>query len=562
MRYVLFFALCIFSASSHAYNCNSFWAAGFPDPEIAGEAVACDEFLPMVATHPSAMVYYTNSIAITEDSKLRLNLLAEALDYAFGKYVALGDMPTVKAIFYHRPHFGDRNALASAMITHFTEGESCPIMIYPSSNSLSKEYFQQLIARELFHCYQKKNAKEQVAAVNNLYIGDWWFNGLAQMFSNIVYPSNDFEYSTVHFAPLNASGLLYEQESSYRLVHFFQSYFNNSGASARVLTNMMLRFPTTSGSSEAETAMRIPDVANKFHKYAEELTAENLKDSSGVTAPLTVIPTPIEVTNAVTQTISLEHSDFTVKPYRLIFPAGGKYTLSLTVSSPTKVTMRKVEETEFRPVLSEITTDCDQDRKYDIVMTSVNSIPSGYTATLTIERQDNEACECDVNKLPKDSCLVGAWVLDNSSLDSFMRRTLGSMPNSRYEGSSGVYAAEFLASGEVVFKVQDFKTNVSLNHGAGRGSMVQTTNGTAVSRYSTGNHKICAQPQNNGLASETVVTVGGRTMRQRSTPPFDMATRSFTYACEGDTLVYKEAKGVGPGGSDMTFDFVFKRLGL
>ncbi|MCM2350511.1 MAG: hypothetical protein NDI69_10865 [Bacteriovoracaceae bacterium] len=47
---------------------------------------------------------------------------------------------------------------------------------------------------------------------------------MAQIFSNFVYHAHDFEYHS-YFAPLTPETPLYEQESPYRLVHFFQSHF-------------------------------------------------------------------------------------------------------------------------------------------------------------------------------------------------------------------------------------------------------------------------------------------------------------------------------------------------
>lgn len=549
----------LFSMSSFAYNCTAFWANGFPDADVRREEVQCDEFLPVTPINPRIKIYFTNGAAVTEEMKTSMRVMASALSYAYAKYDGLGNMPYVKAILYHRSHYSDANALAYSFVNFYSEPEACPILFYPLSLALSKPHFEQLAAHELFHCFQKKNFKEQVNVVTNQYEGMWWFEGMAQVFSNFVYPAHDFEYHS-YFAPLTPETPLFEQESPYRLAHFFQSYFNNTGMSERRLVEVMRAFPTSALGDEAQLAARIPQIADKFHKYAEELTAGTLRDSSGAIAPLRANPTVIELSNAVRQEVRLSYTDFTVQPTRITFPAGYRYRLTLNLPGPTKVTMKKAEETHFLPFMDMVVSSCDEDRKFDIVMTSVNPLIAMNTATVIVEREQLEECACDVNKPPKDECLVGTWELDLTTMEAFLRRTIGSIPGTEVRGAAGSYRATFLESGEAYFKPEELTTLVHMQRAEDVTIIKNIINGSAQSQYSTGEGMICSRPIANNLSQRMIVTSDGRTHEQMITPPFEMGTYHFTYGCEGDTLIYKEALGVGPSGSNMTFDYVFRRI--
>ncbi|MCM2350512.1 MAG: hypothetical protein NDI69_10870 [Bacteriovoracaceae bacterium] len=113
--------------------------------------------------------------------------------------------------------------------------------------------------------------------------------------------------------------------------------------SERRLVEVMRTFPTSALGDEAQLAARIPQIADKFHKYAEELTAGTLRDSSGAIAPLRANPTVTVLSNAVRQEVRLSYTDFTVQPTRIIFPAGYRYRHTHNLPGPAKVTMKKAE---------------------------------------------------------------------------------------------------------------------------------------------------------------------------------------------------------------------------
>lgn len=557
---MLYGLVILFSLSSFAYNCTSFWANGFPDRDHMRVENLCDEFLPERPINPKIKIYFTKPSEVTAEQKSRMAAMADALSYAYAKYEGLGRMPDVKAILYHRPHYSDADSLAFSFLNFYNEREACPILFYPLSLSLTKPHFQQLVAHELFHCFQKKNLKEQVNVVLNDREGLWWFEGTAQFFSNAVYPNSDFEYHS-YFAPLAPEALLHEQESPYRLGHFFQSYFNNTGMSERRLVDVIRRFPTTATGDEAQVVARIPNIAMTFHKYAEELAAENLRDSSGAVAPLRANKTIQELTTAAHQEISVPYSDFTVQPVQLVFKAGRRYQLTLNLPAPTKVTMKKAEEVNFLPFMTVVTTPCEEDRKYDVVMTSVNPSLTAYTATIAIDSEQSPECACDVNKPPQDQCLAGSWTLDLSTMQAFMRRMMEGIPGTQVGEVSGLYDVTFLATGEAYFKPQELTSYVYLHREDGTTEMKSVMNGHAQTQYSTGQNMICSRSVLNNLNQRMTVTSNGNTQTTDISPPFEIGTYHFTYACEGDTLIYKEALGVGPHGSNITFDYVFRRIG-
>ncbi len=151
-------------------DCAALWLAGFPLEGVS--TYPCFEYtrteVPGVATYtiyfPAAWVADPTYSPWFE----RAHAAADESLQVLGRYGAFDD---VSIIFSLLP-------AARASILATTHGyqddrrETCPILIYPLAFGISEGEFKQIVAHELFHCYQFRNLSGQMTVPNA--ISDWW----------------------------------------------------------------------------------------------------------------------------------------------------------------------------------------------------------------------------------------------------------------------------------------------------------------------------------------------------------------------------------------------------
>ncbi|GEM_PF-2391567 len=213
-----------------ADDCATFWEQGIPDTPRRRTGAPCEQFTPeATGTLAPHGIFVSQSISGETAVRAQLEIIGAAMKQAIARYEEKAPAPMITLIRFDEPYFADANAFAFTFTEFFSSEETCPILVYPHSTTLARSELEQLIAHEVFHCVQKRNFSEQVSAA---VIGDrpglWWFEGIAQYFSNVVFPGNNFEYSARFPAP-HPQEPFFNERNPYSTENYWQVYANHAG---------------------------------------------------------------------------------------------------------------------------------------------------------------------------------------------------------------------------------------------------------------------------------------------------------------------------------------------
>ena len=325
----------------------------------------------------------------------------------------------------------------------------------------------------------------------------------------------------------------------------------------------MRSFPTVPYTSEIKVFADLLQSEKFFHLFAQELILKNLRDSSGTNAPID-IPEVITMMVAETpvQTLNLEFKTQMIMPFHLTFPKGAKYRLRVLDAAGVKVSARQVGAASFGTVPTEITTECDSEYSLEVLATATRAEPMGAKIKIQIERGPQEECQCQVDRPISDSCIIGKWEIVHPRVEDHLRRMLemGPMTVERVE-STGNFTVEITPEGRTIWTAAPWEVFIRTQQRGGEIMDMRTVNeGQFISKVSNGNGILCNSGLSTTMRATMYMTVRGQTQTKPTNPTVNGIPHRFTYKCDGDILDYMEAIGVGPGGSNMRFDYQLKRI--
>jgi len=426
MKFILFLLLASFySHWAMALDCTSLWSSGFPDQGRTHTSFDCQE---VETGSGQVKLFYSHDVASTPNLNEMTEAIKASLVRSYSRYHGLGAMPDIKAIIYHRPSYQDRTddfTYASAITEFPSSSEACPIIVYPHAFHLDTNYLKQLIAHEVFHCYQWKNYTTRTTLGTGHHLGVWWLEGTAEFMSNYVYPTIDMEYDS-HFVDAYLPRTPMPQQRGYGLVSFFQSYYNQTGGTAQSILDFITGMPSTTAQDQVRALNQIPAIKSKFHQFARSMVIPNLTDSSGEMAMLAPIPAVerIEVPAATTHfQKTLQILPFTTHNIKLLLKKGKKYRLFVTGDSDAVASIGNALDDSWNSLPYELTTFCDADESDELLITVTKNDLNPVTLNLQIDSEDStQACPCASSVV--DQCLVGNWQLDPTSMRSLVERML------------------------------------------------------------------------------------------------------------------------------------------
>lgn len=557
---LLFLLISYYSFNSFAAIDCRLWQRGFPDRGNERTEFSCTKIL---TTNIKVDFYVSDLLTASTTSDQLKNDSKEALVKSYEAYARLGEMPQIKAVLYHKPFFDDTSELityASAITEFARRGEACPVIIYPAGMEMDRSYFKQLIAHELFHCFQWKNYKAKVDLGTSQGIGLWWLEGTTQFMSNYVYPRANMEYSSMFDSYLPLTPL--NEQSGYGNVHFFQSFFNQNDEDPSSLVRFMGLMPANASGSQVGALGGISNISDIFHEFAKSMSIPNLRDSSGNQAPLSSVG-PADIV-AVENLGGVFEKEFSIQPYTvhnviLPLPKGYKYKISLSGDDNMKYSIRHYDEEEWHDFPIERTMGCEFDESYEIVFSATGDNLNLATANLKIESVEAESCPCKNTTV--DQCMVGNWELDPNSMRNFVMAVIGDQATvTSVEGHENM---SFDSTG---------LAKVDMNWtGVGNGDMAGTP--TEVSLSLKGNYDVqIFKKESNLLCSNMVrrdvvgnmrVTANGYTFNLplNAGTPHD-GTERQTYTCNQRELVISTTIPPGPNGSgtDNPIEIVWRYL--
>jgi hypothetical protein len=413
------------------------------------------------------------------------------------------------------------------------------------------EDFKQIVAHELFHCFQWWNLLEQ--HVNAHPDSKWWVEGSATYFSNVAYPQNDLEHWDFLLRLDNRSLDQTIFEMSYEDYLLFQYLANRIGDDG--VLDLIKSLPISPGLDAQAAAMaRQASIDEYFQEFTEAFLDNKILDTSGEL--ITVLPHPNygpALTLRAAENLLLEGPAFQLVRYTIEFEE--EQGLIIKVDSDEASGTYNAREVDavgsWGPMPEEV--GC-KGTSYLIAMTSIE--PGSATNRLSLAAEPGEVT-C--------SCVVGEWVLDLPSYQVVLQSTVPP-ENIIVESVAGSETLKFFQDGSMVGHWDALTSrNLIRTELAGEIHLLPheiimdgEVNGMYFITEATGEYFVEEEGEIHYVSSvstlQAISIIDGVELEPVEVDQADALGSSQSYTCEGDLLTLFPPIGSGAG-------LLFKRSG-
>jgi len=437
-------------------DCAALWAAGFPAPTDSG-SFPCFLANSQRIGGRTYQVFFPTMWMGDAAKAPYYEMTRQAIADSVPVMRRYGDMRSIYFVFNYAAHpTSPMTTLASTFWGYFQVGEACPVIIWPALLALSEAEFKQTIAHEIFHCFSAFNLRDQMFGAGSDM--DWWQESGAEYFSNLVYPSTDYEYRFL--AEFNErSNTTPLVSMTYQNFLFIQFLGNELGPEGVI--DFFRSMPTQPGIDKQLAALAdYPDMANLFEEFTQKFLDNRIQDTSGAIKPYTPLTPPLNVSQ-LTGGPGL-YKPFVLRRYNVFFPMGTNYMVTHPDSpADVRIGYRPSWAPGFWSPEASVEAGCDDMNMilYTIGTGRVNQ-PGQFPIALT-----EEPMSCN------DACLVGQWQLDNNSYANYaapllLRPDPSTRPNpngARLKSVEGVSYLSFTNDGGLLQDFNDFVISVTLD---------------------------------------------------------------------------------------------------
>jgi len=482
-------------------DCIDVLANGISDDEDLDTGGACFYFVEAAIEGNQLRVYYPTA---WEDDDDRRALVETALDGLATSVVVYGGLATV----------GDINAVFSltdsgtalAQQSYFDDGAPCPITLFPAASGRPTESFRQTVAHETFHCVQDWSYETEPYDTHQ-----WWLEGSAEYFSNVVYPAANDEH--IWTSTFDVNSLSHDPTGmSYENTVFFQYFANVEGVSAVI----DLLETVSSAGATLDSLASVDRMDEIWQDFVTAFVADAVFDPGGGTVGAAVSGSDAFRIDRE-QTIDYEALPMRATRYWTDYSKGMHFEQNTNDATLYAVADRRefhdIDAWTKMPV--DVRPTCEEWIAYIVVVTTVDE-----PRTLATEVTNAEDAVCD-------PCLLGTWGLQLQTFADYIVTLISSegaaIPNLelRIDGS---YEFEFTADGAL-------RTDRNLRVKpivAGLGAPETTITGTENGSYDSDGGRLTVS----GLQGDSTADVGGVSASVFNGP--DGATTSYT--CESSVL--------------------------
>lgn len=556
-------------------NCNTLWAKGYPDPRFP-EGLDCtfsEKWETSVGT--GEVYHYTKGFPLSPDDTGFTFRAREVFKAVSDKVLALREESSIK--LYFKPLtfiFTDqkaiKNEIAMVRVGHAGDDESCPIIVYIDSfKKQTPERQQQMLAHEIFHCIQDTIWREKIIDTPKR-AHEWWSEGSAVWFSNLVYPkaNQEFDYNDDYMG--NSPLVLQKEDDSYGTYLFFQSFSQGWIGNDAVLS-MIEDMPEEGGTADQFSAvLDYPSIELHFHRFAQEVTSNRVKDADGafMATSLSTLNDSYKVKEGennfewFNEILTIRITDIQLPPQTIVTVDN----VSDPDSTVNPMDMRATGTVgEWNPLIVGYPSTVDMSCKafpksIDILSSYAGSDPTNEKFKLKI-KAEKATCQC-VEKVEFDKCLVGDYELDKPSLDKVFARIFNHK-DYVVENSSGSYTLSVNPGQKFTFTETDFNASVIIKddeHGDIR--VLVTMNGSTDAQAKLlSKNEICFSDIGSDYAIRIQVFFPMGVAD--STNPYsnfdEFAQGSTKFRCNKDELVLIRMLPTGPDGEDQPQELRFIR---
>jgi hypothetical protein len=164
---------------------------------------------------------------------------------------------------------------------NFLAGEPCGVVAYTQLQSFTVANFKQVIAHEIGHCF---NGETFVAQRDLDYqIRKWWEEGVADYWSNFVYPPNNLEWRTLdRLTGKELATTIFDR--TYDNAVFFQ--YLEEAMDVDGIDAVISNLPGSGGVGDQLRAMAsFPGMDETYHEFARVMADSQVFDTSGEHVP-------------------------------------------------------------------------------------------------------------------------------------------------------------------------------------------------------------------------------------------------------------------------------------
>jgi hypothetical protein len=334
-----------------------------------------------------------------------------------------------------------------ALVPSAANDNRCLIVVYLPAiqeNEQSKGgpgdfgHFMQTIAHEMFHCYQVWNFPEQ--ADDTWSVQDWWGEGTATYFSNVVWPEVNTEWEWLDdfaYHSLDTS-VVYMSYDNFAFFQFLGKSIGDNGV-LKLIASMPFGGDE---SGQASALAAFPGLQDLFHEFGRAYMDGTIVDSGGKKLPTTppFIPAGRTIVITETQIRTLDATPFVISRYAITFPIGHLYTIAqvLTGSAEGYLSARVDTATGAWGDLPEkVAAGCAPVTFY-VVLT--NAAAAGtFSTEVTMTPTDELAC---------DQCLIGIWDLNVPSFEEYASAPFKEIPGFYFfDGAAGLFRYRYRKDG-------------------------------------------------------------------------------------------------------------------
>lgn len=292
---------------------------------------------------------------------------------------------------------------AHVYLDDFIYEQPCPILVDPSSFNLGNvSSYKQIIAHELFHCYQRVNNPGKPSSSD-----DWWVEGSTNFLSNLVYPNANLEHrSTTSYDPTfppfshtRDPGSLHDK-NPYATSVFFQHLANTHGT-GWVLDRIFSLPRKISEDKAHEAVSNWPNIEETFHKFNLSFFDRNIRDSGGGNVPVGETPNAPTYLAIDDGTLEIAAYPFVFQNQKIYFFPSKSYRLSLRTEGARGSSGAKKSGSgdSWAALPTTINTPCEEGEGvgYDLIVTS--TAPPGEASSaphkliIEIDMEDREDCD-------------------------------------------------------------------------------------------------------------------------------------------------------------------------
>lgn len=417
-------------------DCVDLAGRGFPE----GEGLLCLRYRALTLAGDEYRVYYPASWGAGHPARAMLEPALAALRDSVGAYSRLGDMGPADLVF-SLLSAGDPGMITGADAELDEDGARCSIVVYPEgAESVRATDFQQLLAHELFHCFQAWNLADQYdrpAEVAN----EWWVEGSAEYFSNWVYPANDLEHTQWLTDFNRRSESLSLLDMDYASYLFFQYLENRLGVEG--VLDLLRAMPISGGRAEQQAALAgYPGMQDLLQDFARAYLDNGVRDSSGRAITIlhgAQLGRVVPIDGPLAEPFSA--TPFVLQRARLAFVPGNVYSVRAAASGAegSEAARPPDEPGAWSAFPESLEAGCPP----TVLVLSLTTASGGEAVrSLALDVSVVEEVGADLSGC-EDPCLVGTWELDNSTYQRYFEATVGEIPDLSYQGVEGRAWARF-----------------------------------------------------------------------------------------------------------------------